>query len=139
MVAWCLIIFTFFLSFSESLVIHTSQNTSDEINQHYFQSYYTTLGLPSTHQILTSSPVLLSRNNFSDDCFFTTTTNISLLNGAIVVVSNYPLWLGCTSDNIGVIPAVGRIIQQVGGIAVLIPPLEKVSLSLFVMLKIQIN
>lgn len=119
-----------FPSLSRSLEAHIVINNNYPgdyvtINKQAIPSYYTTLGdLPSNS--LHSSIVILSRTNFSDDCYLSPATNVSRLNGSIAILKNLPFWRECINEAPGVITNIGRLLQQAGCVGVVMPQLEKV-------------
>lgn len=78
--------FFFLISFSQSIVIHTIKDQSE--NLVYYDSHYTTLGVPP-NQTIQSPIVILSKHNFSGDCGFSHETNTSLLQGNIFIFYYY--------------------------------------------------
>ena len=121
------IIFGHLFNPSYSLVVHlfnfSNSETTSEIT---FKSQYTSLGTPPKHQPLRSNLVYLSSYNFSD-CSFSQATNIHSIKGSIVLLESTPPWHPCAHAEAGMAPALGRMIQKVGGIGVLTASLEKVS------------
>lgn len=115
-----LLLLTSFPSLSQSLVIHYNYKNNTKL-----LSRYSTLGKPPTQSIY-APVVFLSKSNFSEDCYFSSSTNISQLNGKIAVLSSMPMWIDCTSESNGVITAIARLYQKVGGIGVITPQSEKV-------------
>lgn len=131
----CLVflLLAFFLPlFNAFPVIITKFNSSHPIiTQETIRSYYTTIGvLPSfTHH---SYPVYFSPFNFSNDCGFSPSTNISLLEGSIIIITSFPRWSECVSEPTGVITAVARLMQKAGAIGAITKQLEQVLIiSLF--------
>lgn len=106
-----------------------------------YTSYYTTLGIPPSYN-LQASIVILSRHNFSKDCWFSHETNTTYLKGTlftllfhyilitinmlgkIVVLEDEPEWAECVSDNLGTKVGLGRIMQKIGVAGVLLQQLE---------------
>lgn len=112
---------------ANTLILHLSN--SDELNstQVEIPSFYTTLGPPPSHNILTNI-TFLSAHNFSEDCRFSPSTNISSLQNKFVVIESFPKWFKCVSFYHGVKTAMGRLLQRVGVRGVLLASTEHVCL-----------
>jgi hypothetical protein len=91
---------------------------------------YTTLGTPPTI-LLQANVITLSHYNFSHDCKFSNSTDISLLKGKIAILASLPDWFGCVNEDSGRAPAFGRLFQKAGGIGVIMKACETVDTTYF--------
>lgn len=99
-------------------------NSNSSFPLHYS---YTTLGNPPTSP-LHASAIFLAKHNISEDCWFSSSTNISNLQDKIVIVESFPDWFHCAQEPVGLPTALGRIFQKVGGVAVIMLAAEEVLL-----------
>lgn len=124
----CWILFLLLLPSSNSLILYL-YNESDptSVSQFSPKYTYTSLGNPPKELPLRSKLVFLAAYNFSSDCGFAQSTNLQDIRGSIVVVEELPKdWYGCIHDIHGFPPGIGRIVQEVGGLGVIITAMEKV-------------
>jgi hypothetical protein len=107
-------------SHSYSLVITLHNADNQTTTQVTLQPTYTTLGTP-----LESNIVFLASYKFSQ------TTNASALQGTIVVLDSFPIWLACAHEE-GAVLALGRLLRSTGGVELAITAHKMVYLSCFI-------
>lgn len=111
-----------------NLIVHIT-NTSNNIFENNFTqqypqiSHYTTLGTPPI-QTFQSPVIFLFSNNFSEDCLFLPSTNLSNYKNKIAILTERPE--RCATEETGIIPQIVRIFQQVGGVGVVVEQIEPV-------------
>jgi hypothetical protein len=111
------------VSSSYSIVIHLCSSNST-CEQHAYSSTYTTLG-EYPQQTLQASIIFMSPNNFTNKWKFSPLTNTTEINGKIVVMKlKTPIYSGLYGSAIP--PAIGREIQRVGGVGVVVKAQENV-------------
>lgn len=132
----CLIFFTvalLFLSPSNSIIIYQNNiNNTNNNTTNTIESYYTTIGNPPK-EVIHSSAIFLSNNNFSNDCWFSKTTNISKIKNKIAILTEYPLWHKCIHDGTGKPAVMGKIFQKVGAIGLIVVERESVYIFIYIM------
>lgn len=128
----CSLLLYFFISQAQALDIYLLNNTeTNNFTKITQKSSYTTLGNPP-HSILHSPVVFLSKNNISNDCWFSESTNISQLQQTIAIFHSIPqTWNGCAEGGTAIITLLANIFQKVGGIGVIVRQREKVNIKCF--------
>lgn len=123
MVCWIAFLFISFLSLSHASAITIIKNPL--FAQEKIKSFYSTIGIPPlvTYH---SHPIYLSHFNFSDDCWFSSSTNVSLLEESIIIITSLPEWFDCTSESTGVITGVSRLLHKVGAMGIVVTQQEQV-------------
>lgn len=89
------------------------------------ESFYSTLGIPPD-ETLYSPVTFLSSHNFSDDCWLSSDTNVSNLQGKIAIITELPTWYECASESLGIITGIGRLLQKNGILGVIMVNSEQV-------------
>ena len=115
----CMLIYCTHSQMKNSVIFNTNSTSKS------YPYAYTTLGNPPT-TTLHADVVILSKLNLSNDCWFTKHTNVSLLQGKIVILDSLPDWFSCTSLPEGRPSVFGRIVQRAGAVGVIMQAHESV-------------
>jgi hypothetical protein len=92
-----------------SLVLHIFNDTYPETPANIsLTSYYTTLGIAPSQPFIANIS-FLSSNNFSSDCRFSLSTDVSSLKDKFVVLESFPEWFSYASFSLSTVPTVAKV------------------------------